>query len=500
MTEGRWIAEPLHRTEIDGVPVLWRQGPGPLQASLVVRTGLADETFTTNGLTHLVEHLVMRRVGPRPIEVNASVGLLFTEFTATGSPAAVASFVTDVCGVLRDVAAAEPADLAGDVAAELRVLDVEEGGGGPPGGLLALRFGAVGHGLAGFRPVAQHVLRPVQVREQVRSRFVAGQAVLVLDGPPPSDLRLGLPEGPPLPLPRTRERSMAGHCLDEAAPGVAVGLLAQVPSPTDREALAAAVRIAGRRAEQLVRHDLGLAYDVDGDLTLLDAGRAQAALWADCRDRDAPRVLRELVGVLESVGDSGPTADELAFDVASAHEALRDARGVFASLEGAARDLLVGLPLLTEAERLAVVEGLSADDVAASVRLAARTVQALVPEDVRVDLPGWRRAPASTVQPVEGRVLRRRLLSWAPRGSRLVHQPGTGVSYLHDDEVGGHRTARWPDVVGVGVDGDGVHVVQTADGEAIPVRVKDFHGGQPVLDDLLAHVPAELVFGVPADE
>ncbi|GMA84909.1 hypothetical protein GCM10025868_01590 [Angustibacter aerolatus] len=118
MTEGRWIAEPLHRTEIDGVPVLWRQGPGPLQASLVVRTGLADETFTTNGLTHLVEHLVMRRVGPRPIEVNASVGLLFTEFTATGSPAAVASFVTDVCGVLRDVAAAEPADLAGDVAAE----------------------------------------------------------------------------------------------------------------------------------------------------------------------------------------------------------------------------------------------------------------------------------------------------------------------------------------------------------------------------------------------
>ncbi|GMA84908.1 hypothetical protein GCM10025868_01580 [Angustibacter aerolatus] len=326
----------------------------------------------------------------------------------------------------------------------------------------------------------------------MRSRFVAGQAVLVLDGPPPSDLRLGLPEGPPLPLPRTRERSMAGHCLDEAAPGVAVGLLAQVPSPTDREALAAAVRIAGRRAEQAraARPRAGLRRRRRPDAARRRA-RPGRPLGRLPRPRRAEGAARAWSGCSSPSATAARRPTSLAFDVASAHEALRDARGVFASLEGAARDLLVGLPLLTEAERLAVVEGLSADDVAASVRLAARTVQALVPEDVRVDLPGWRRAPASTVQPVEGRVLRRRLLSWAPRGSRLVHQPGTGVSYLHDDEVGGHRTARWPDVVGVGVDGDGVHVVQTADGEAIPVRVKDFHGGQPVLDDLLAHVPAE---------
>ncbi len=110
-----WIERPLHRVEVDGVPVLWREGPPPLQASLQFRVGTADETFVTSGITHAVEHLAMRAVGRWPQEVNGEVGNLLTDFTTSGRPELVADFLAAVCRVLSDL----PVD---DLALELGVL------------------------------------------------------------------------------------------------------------------------------------------------------------------------------------------------------------------------------------------------------------------------------------------------------------------------------------------------------------------------------------------
>src|SRR3954454_9377423 len=49
----------MQRIEIDGVPVLWEQGPAPLRATLTFGVGGRDETFRTLGVTHMVEHLAM---------------------------------------------------------------------------------------------------------------------------------------------------------------------------------------------------------------------------------------------------------------------------------------------------------------------------------------------------------------------------------------------------------------------------------------------------------
>jgi hypothetical protein len=45
--------------EIDGVPALSEDAPGPWRESLVFGVGTRHDTFRTAGVTHLVEHLVM---------------------------------------------------------------------------------------------------------------------------------------------------------------------------------------------------------------------------------------------------------------------------------------------------------------------------------------------------------------------------------------------------------------------------------------------------------
>ena len=50
--------EPI-ATEIDGVPVLVDRRRRPVQGGIVFRTGRADESLRTAGISHIVEHLAL---------------------------------------------------------------------------------------------------------------------------------------------------------------------------------------------------------------------------------------------------------------------------------------------------------------------------------------------------------------------------------------------------------------------------------------------------------
>lgn len=93
----------LHRTVVDGVPVVWTQGPAPLSATLVFGCGARDESFPTIGVTHMVEHLAMSTLPKAHHPRNASVGLDTTEFMAEGRPDQITAFLDGICRALTDL-------------------------------------------------------------------------------------------------------------------------------------------------------------------------------------------------------------------------------------------------------------------------------------------------------------------------------------------------------------------------------------------------------------
>ena len=76
----------MERTEIDGVPVLWADLPGPLSASLIIGCGHRDETFETIGITHLVQRLAMAAIDEPACRLDGFVDQDCTMFTVEGSP------------------------------------------------------------------------------------------------------------------------------------------------------------------------------------------------------------------------------------------------------------------------------------------------------------------------------------------------------------------------------------------------------------------------------
>jgi len=61
-------------------------------------------------------------------------------------------------------------------------------------------------------------------------------------------------------------------------------------------------------------------------------------------------------------------------------------------------------------------------------------------------------------------------------------------------------TARWDDIVGVGLHQDGVLSVQTGDGASLPVRAQDWRGGRKVVAALRAQVPNRPFFQEPDED
>ena len=72
-------------TEIDGVPVVHGDEPGPLRASLIFRVGRTDEYLHANGITHLAEHLALYALGQPPHYQNGSVRTSVTSFASIGN-------------------------------------------------------------------------------------------------------------------------------------------------------------------------------------------------------------------------------------------------------------------------------------------------------------------------------------------------------------------------------------------------------------------------------
>ncbi len=118
---------------------------GPLTGTFHVGVGTRDEPLHLLGVTHLMEHLVFRRMAPLTMLHNGEGGSDSVTFWACGTPEEVVTFLNALPGAFAGLADATDAELA----SELSVIGVEQGRS--PyfrGGMALYRHGASGLGRA----------------------------------------------------------------------------------------------------------------------------------------------------------------------------------------------------------------------------------------------------------------------------------------------------------------------------------------------------------------
>jgi hypothetical protein len=465
---------------VDGVPVFGTEAPGPFRAGLMFGVGRRDETFARGGLTHLVEHLVMRRVGRTALRVNASVDLRTTEFTAAGSPETVADHLRQVCHALGDL----PLEW---LTVEADVLRTEDGNVARPAvaALLGEVYGGTGAGLAAFGEPAVGALTADDVLDWSRRYFVSGNAALWASGPLPDGLSLPLlPGGVPARLPQ-RVRPLETPALVSLAVDGHVALGASLlPLP----GLAAALGVLRDRVEDELRHRRGLSYAVEADRLPLDSKVRFASVTADVRPGHEGPAAALLWRCVQRLADDGPTAEELDHQRALVDAYLADPESALDEVQAAAVATVTATPRVTCGELRAGVGSARPSEVR-SVAAALRDRALLgVPDGEAVDVPGLRPIPTTCADSVDGRVFRRRRRSDAPRGARLViGDAGTSLR-LPDGPV----TVRWEDAIGLLETGRGELQLVGVDGQVVPLTAADWKDGDEALGVVRGTLPSAL--------
>ncbi|MEV8329020.1 hypothetical protein [Kitasatospora sp. NPDC056731] len=487
----------MNHEVIDGVPVLWAEAPGPLEAALVFGCGARDESFRTLGVTHLVEHLAMGTLPRLHHEHNASVGLTATEFTCSGRPEQVVEFLDLVCRALN----ALPLDR---IEREAGVLAAEGGRAADPvtGELLSHRYGVQGVGLAAYLGPGPDRIPVEAVRETVARHFHAGNAVLVLTGPPPAGLRLPLPAG---------ERPQRDATQPVLHPG-ASWYQENVPSPglalhgdLDDDALFLAVEVLSNRLRETVRHQHGLSYDIGRDTVFVGPGQGERTLVLDAREGQEQRVAELLWAETVQLARDGMSEEELAEELAAAREAFQDPRSTPFELREAAAELLFGGEYRDADTRLDSLTRVTPDQAREALAGALRTALLVVPCGTEPDVRQPNGTPLPKYScgtdrqlPTAGRTFRppllARLFSSNARRIRLVVD-GSGL-WLHQPD-GTVCHVRYDEVVGVEVDGES-RVVFGRNSCFIPLVSDLFPDAAPAVAAVDAAVPESLRYQVSA--
>lgn len=325
----------LQRTEIDGIPAIWADATGgPFVAALGFRVGRADEPLAQAGISHIVEHLALARLGVQEYDHNGFVDATRTVFHSMGSTEDAVDFMAAVTQGLVDPPLAR-------LQTERRILRSEADQQGPSigGAIRQFRFGYVGHGLIGEDELGLGWLGPATVSRWIADRFNRGNAALWLSGPPPPGLRVALPDGPRHAAPSVAPIGYVTFPSHNAwnGPGATLTWLMRRDPAANM-----LVNIAHRRARQRLRFDQGLIYDVAVDYEPLDGQTAHVTLGADAPDDQVEVVRDALLGVLDELASDGPTQEELDIEVNGFERQFEDRDATLGFLDACVLDILFG--------------------------------------------------------------------------------------------------------------------------------------------------------------
>lgn len=356
---------------VDGVQALHAPGRGGrYRAGLLFRVGRADETLSTAGITHLVEHLALHEQGIGQAHYNGMTADLHTHFHVEGSAGDVVDYLTSVCAQLRALPVHR-------LEVEKEILRTEQAGrSGFVGSQLAqFRHGAQGFGLSSYHELGLPGLSGDRVLEWSRTFFTRENAVLWVVGPDvPPGIRLDLPAGrrQPAPavtsvLPRTPAWFHGG--------GDALVLHSLVPRSSAARVFA---MLLGKAMFTDLRQRGGYSYTAQADYQPLDRDLAAVVAVADSAPDKREAVVGAFVDVLARLRLATVADEELASAKSSLHERVADAEEAD-FVPAHALELLLGRPLMSREEMLAELSGVGPEDI--------RTVAEQVHDSALVQTP-----------------------------------------------------------------------------------------------------------------
>jgi zinc protease len=469
----------LHHDVVDGLSTYWVANGGPFRAVLVFRVGMADETLSTRGICHLVEHLAIEPQ-PRLYAHNGWCSIDSTGFWAEGDRDEVLDYLSGVAQRLNPL----PRDR---MVAERQILATEgsQRGGSIVTTLLSCRWGARTYGTASYDEFGLFRISEDEAQAWADRYFVADNAVLFMTGEPSDGFSLELPRGKRHSLPGAESviglQLPTGISLGQG--GVGVGMEVD-RSPGTGLALALLASAATAR----LRHELGVTYHVGADYQLAGPDQAHLTIAADCLDTNAEQVANTLLAVIDNLASSGPEEAELELERERFRRAVRapaDALDWFATgdLIGVTRERLL--------EQVTSADQVSSEDVAAVVQGGADRMIMIVPSHVSLS-SRFRPFPHFSERAVSGRRLRvKGMAGWLSARRAGVILGGEGLTAIYGDEK--FSTVEWSDCEVVLHWSNGSVMVIGRDGDRVPVMVDTFgrKGAQTALDELKRHVPAD---------
>lgn len=481
----------VRRSEVDGVPVFWvDRPPSPrLSAQLFFGVGQADEPFLDGQITHLLEHVLMRRFADATYETNASVAVWVTAFDVSSRPATVSRHLREVCEAISDFTSVGPDPAVVEAErAVLRAEDVHVDGPGLPIMLpAAFWFGRSGVGLVGESTLGMENADAQALTQWCRRWFVRGNAALVLDGPPPEDLRLPLPSWDHPPRIHTSARVLPAPAWTPGPPGFLVSF--RVRSTPGAAVLVEALTV---RWTRLFRHDKGLVYDIATSVLGLPGDEIMVSIGADTAPEHADRVAALLAADLELLSSNGFCES----DVRAAQDRLAELSEDPEWMVGLAADQAVR-SVGGHAPGPVVDSGPTERVTLAQVNRAwgsARQTLLVAASGQISDLP---LLEADRTPPIIGRTwTRTRRGSFMVDESILVSGPD-GVSLRWGPEEGDDwRTVRYAEIVALGIDRlaprDSVVVLFSRSGTLVGIRARDWRDGRLLIREVLLAVPAYL--------
>ncbi|MEV0177812.1 insulinase family protein [Streptomyces sp. NPDC050625] len=280
----------IGHTIVQGIPVLHAPRPGDITAGLLFRVGRADETLATSGVTHLVEHLALHRLGMSEVHHNGATANTYTLFHVTGGEDEVVTYLNDVCSALREL----PMDR---LETEKEILRTEAAGraNGVNHRMPLWRYGAQDYGLSSYDELGAWSLTADQVRHWAETRFTSDNAVLWITGNQvPDGLDLTLPNGSRIPVPTASGALPVTPAHIHGEEGLVVF------DAVLRRTTAAIVfaDVLGRALFKDLRQEGGFSYKAEAGYTPRDADFATLTAYADALPKKQDAVVGAFVDTL----------------------------------------------------------------------------------------------------------------------------------------------------------------------------------------------------------
>ncbi|MEW2252480.1 insulinase family protein [Streptomyces sp. NPDC006975] len=472
----------VSHTTAQGIPTLYAPRTGEITAGLFFRVGRADETLATAGITHLVEHLALHRLGLSDLHYNGATANTYTLFHVTGSEEEVVTYLNTVCAALRDL----PLER---LETEKEILRTEAAGrgGGHNSQLPLWRYGAQGYGLSSYNELGTWSLTADQVRAWAETRFTRDNAVLwITSDHVPEGLDLTLPAGTRIPAPPATSALPVTPAYIHGDDGHVV-FTAVVPRTTPAALFA---EILGRALFHDLRQEGGYSYTAEADYTPRDAGFATLTAYADALPQKQDAVVGGFVDVLARLRAGRIEEAELASARAKYLKMYDTPDLGAATLPSYALSLLLGHPILSPDRHRAELEAVTVADLREVARQAWADGLLQVPGR-GADWAGFTLAPQFSAAAVEG--TRHPSLS----DDRVTLVIGAeGVTLL---TPGGPVTVRYDATAAMTTRPDGARSLTGLDGFAVTVEPTLYEG---VTADRIAvidaAVPSAVVVPMPA--